>query len=43
MTLAPQTAVAGGGRYDGLAKQLGGDDVPGVGCLRHGKAGAFDE
>ncbi len=24
-------AVAGGGRYDGLAKQLGGDDVPGVG------------
>lgn len=29
--IGSQTAVAGGGRYDGLVKQLGGDDVPGVG------------
>jgi histidyl-tRNA synthetase len=29
--IGAQTAVAGGGRYDGLIKQLGGPDVPGVG------------
>lgn len=29
--IGAQTAVAGGGRYDGLAKQLGGGDVPGAG------------
>lgn len=29
--LGAQGAVAGGGRYDGLAKQLGGDDIPGIG------------
>jgi len=29
--LGAQSAVAGGGRYDGLAKALGGDDVGGVG------------
>lgn len=29
--IGAQTAVAGGGRYDGLVKQLGGADVPGVG------------
>jgi len=30
-SLGAQNAVAGGGRYDGLAKELGGDDIPGVG------------
>jgi len=29
--LGAQNAVAGGGRYDGLTKQLGGEDFPGVG------------
>jgi len=29
--LGAQSAVAGGGRYDGLAKELGGDDIPGIG------------
>lgn len=29
--IGSQSAVAGGGRYDGLVKQLGGPDVPGVG------------
>ena len=29
--LGSQKAVAGGGRYDGLAKELGGDDIPGIG------------
>lgn len=29
--IGAQAAVAGGGRYDGLVSQLGGDDVPGVG------------
>jgi len=29
--LGAQNAVAGGGRYDGLVKQLGGPDVPGIG------------
>ncbi|XPV76223.1 MAG: histidine--tRNA ligase [Desulfovibrio sp.] len=29
--IGSQTAVAGGGRYDGLVKQLGGAEVPGVG------------
>lgn len=29
--IGAQTAVAGGGRYDGLVAQLGGPDVPGVG------------
>ena len=29
--IGSQTAVAGGGRYDGLVKLLGGPDVPGVG------------
>lgn len=29
--LGSQSAVAGGGRYDGLAKELGGDDIPGIG------------
>jgi histidyl-tRNA synthetase len=29
--IGSQTAVAGGGRYDGLYKQLGGPDVPAVG------------
>jgi len=29
--LGAQSAVAGGGRYDGLVKQLGGPDVPGIG------------
>lgn len=29
--LGSQNAVAGGGRYDGLVKTLGGPDVPGVG------------
>ena len=29
--IGAQTAVAGGGRYDGLIKSLGGPDVPGVG------------
>lgn len=29
--LGSQSAVAGGGRYDGLARQLGGDDIPGIG------------
>lgn len=29
--LGAQNAVAGGGRYDGLVKALGGPDIPGVG------------
>lgn len=29
--LGSQNAVAGGGRYDGLVKALGGGDVPGIG------------
>ncbi|MBQ1330886.1 MAG: histidine--tRNA ligase [Desulfovibrio sp.] len=29
--IGAQTAVAGGGRYDGLVKQLGGPDIPGIG------------
>lgn len=29
--IGAQTAVAGGGRYDGLAAQLGGPDAPGIG------------
>ncbi len=29
--LGAQSAVAAGGRYDGLVKQLGGPDVPGIG------------
>ncbi len=29
--LGAQNAVAGGGRYDGLVKQLGGPDLPGIG------------
>jgi len=29
--IGSQTAVAGGGRYDGLVKLLGGPDAPGVG------------
>jgi len=29
--LGAQNAVAGGGRYDGLVKQLGGPDIPGIG------------
>jgi len=29
--LGAQSAVAGGGRYDGLCRQLGGDDIPGIG------------
>ncbi|HVL65610.1 MAG TPA: histidine--tRNA ligase [Actinomycetota bacterium] len=29
--LGSQDAVGGGGRYDGLARSLGGDDVPGIG------------
>lgn len=29
--LGSQNAVAGGGRYDSLVKQLGGDDVPAIG------------
>ena len=29
--LGAQNAVGGGGRYDGLVRQLGGPDVPGVG------------
>ncbi len=29
--LGAQSAVAGGGRYDGLIKELGGDDTPAVG------------
>lgn len=30
-SIGAQSAVAGGGRYDGLIKSLGGPDVPGVG------------
>ena len=30
-TIGAQGTVAGGGRYDGLVRQLGGPDVPGVG------------
>jgi histidyl-tRNA synthetase len=30
-SLGAQNAVAGGGRYDGLVKDLGGEDIPGVG------------
>lgn len=29
--LGAQSAVAGGGRYDGLCKELGGVDIPGIG------------
>lgn len=29
--IGSQSAIAGGGRYDGLISALGGDDVPGVG------------
>ena len=29
--LGSQSAVAGGGRYDGLVRELGGPDVPGIG------------
>ncbi len=29
--IGSQTAVAGGGRYDGLIRQLGGPDMPGIG------------
>lgn len=29
--IGAQSAVAGGGRYDGLVKQLGGPDLPGIG------------
>jgi histidyl-tRNA synthetase len=29
--LGAQNAVAGGGRYDGLCRQLGGPDLPGIG------------
>ncbi|MGZ3648386.1 MAG: histidine--tRNA ligase [Syntrophales bacterium] len=29
--LGAQNAVAGGGRYDGLVKDLGGPDIPGIG------------
>lgn len=30
-SIGAQGSVAGGGRYDGLVKQLGGPDVPGIG------------
>ncbi|MDR1360154.1 MAG: histidine--tRNA ligase [Deltaproteobacteria bacterium] len=30
-SIGAQSAVAGGGRYDGLATQLGGPDIPGAG------------
>lgn len=30
--LGAQSTVCGGGRYDGLVEELGGDAVPGVGC-----------
>lgn len=30
-TIGSQGSVAGGGRYDGLVEQLGGEDVPGIG------------
>ncbi len=29
--LGAQSAVAGGGRYDGLCRELGGEDIPGIG------------
>ncbi len=29
--LGAQSAMAGGGRYDGLIKEIGGDDTPGIG------------
>jgi histidyl-tRNA synthetase len=29
--LGAQSTVAGGGRYDGLVKELGGPDIPGIG------------
>ncbi|MDR1111063.1 MAG: histidine--tRNA ligase [Deltaproteobacteria bacterium] len=29
--LGAQSAVAGGGRYDGLCRELGGPDIPGIG------------
>ena len=35
--LGAQNALIGGGRYDGLVKQLGGKDVPGIGL-----AGGFE-
>jgi histidyl-tRNA synthetase len=31
LDLGAQASVAGGGRYDGLVRQLGGPDVPGIG------------
>jgi len=30
-SLGAQNAIAGGGRYDGLVKDLGGPDIPGIG------------
>ncbi len=30
-SIGSQSSIAGGGRYDGLVKQLGGPDVPGIG------------
>jgi histidyl-tRNA synthetase len=36
-SLGAQNAILGGGRYDGLTKQLGGKDVPGIGF-----AGGFE-
>jgi histidyl-tRNA synthetase len=30
-SLGTQNAIAGGGRYDGLVKELGGPDIPGIG------------
>ena len=30
-SLGAQNAIAGGGRYDGLVKNLGGPDIPGIG------------
>ncbi len=30
-SVGSQSSIAGGGRYDGLVKQLGGNDVPGLG------------
>ena len=51
-SIGAQAAVAGGGRYDGLVKSLGGPDVPGVGfacgmerlalMMGEGKAAASD-
>jgi len=30
--LGSQATVCGGGRYDGLVKELGGQDIPAIGC-----------